>query len=393
MFRCSKVPEKLQPVIERWNHQGKQYYLGADNIFIYNQHMISYHGGEDIPITGWFAQNGSSDKSYRLTKSDVEEIQWELLQYFQTTRWTLFFDWHCNYQCPMCPYHGNGVLDKENYFEDKGEQKKVVLKEEAIKRIDQLAEYGIKTLIVMSSGEILLYPYWHDVSEYAHGKGMDLWTITNGSLWTEEVVKEAAALGYTNIRVSLDAVSFETYSKVRSRIREHYECAMRLPELLMKYGITTNVHFVRQEENLHEVQAFLEYWKSKEVDSISIANEFIFDDQVVVNKFAKSNKEYIEGMCTEFGKMQTFVAGNTVCCCGMNAQGSDGGRKLEIEGCGINVKEVVNAMRTDDSGLRKLCRKCAFYVPYCDETITDDGKWKVRRNFERETWIKMPQKS
>lgn len=393
MFRYNNVPEKLQPVIERWNQQQKEYYLGPENIFTYNQHKLTYHGGEDIPMIGWFVQNGDADKSYQLTKSDVEEIQWELMRYFQTTRWTLFFDWHCNYQCPMCPYHGNGVLDKENYFEDRCEQKRVVSKEEAVARIDRLAEYGIKTLIVMSSGEILLYPYWHEVSEYAHEKGMDLWTITNGSLWTEDIVKEAVDLGYTNIRVSLDAVSFNTYARIRSSVREHYEHAMQLPELLMKHGITTNVHFVRQEENLHEIQAFLEYWKEREVDSISIANEFVFHEEIVVNKFAKTDKEYIEGMCTEFGKMQTFVAGNTVCCCGMNAQGDGKNRRLETEGCAINVKNVVDAMRTEDSELRKLCRKCAFYVPYFEETITDDGKWKVCRNYERETWIKIPQES
>ena len=309
------------------------------------------------------------------------------MQYYRTTKWTLVLDWHCNYQCPMCPYHGDGVLEKEDYYEDRGGQKKVVSKDEAYERIDRLAEYGIKTLSIMSQGEILLYPYWYEVSKYANGKGMNLWTITNGSLWTEDTVKKAASLGYTNIRVSLDALSFDTYAQIRSNKRENYENAMKLPEMLMKYGIITNVHFVKQKENLHEAQPFIEYWKKKKVDSISVANEFCYDGEVLINKFAKSDKEYIEGLCTAFGNMQTLAAGNTQYCCGMDAQFGDMEKKLEVYGCQRSIDEAVEAMSTENSDLRKLCHQCSLYVPYNDEEII--GEWKVLRNYERETWIRI----
>ena len=389
MFKNKNLPKELCPLIDRWNRQGKEYYLSPDNMFSYNQHQIVYKGGESIPLEGWFAGNGDITEDYLLTKSDVEEIQHELLPYYKTTRWTLILDWHCNYQCQMCPYHGNGVLEKENYFEEAEGQKKVVSKEEAFEWIDKLAEYGIKTLSIISLGEIVLYPYWNEVSRYAHEKGMRLWTITNGSLWTEEKVKEAVSLGYTDIRVSLDAVSFETYAKIRSNKRDNYERAMQLPELLMKNGIVTNVHFVKQKENLHEVETFLEYWKEKKVDSISIANEFYFDGETVVNTFAESKKEYIEGMCTAFGNMQTFPGGDTKCCCGMIAESGEGARKLEESSCQMVIDEAVAAMRTENSGLRKQCHGCSLYVPYNEKEEIIDG-WKVTRNYERETWIRMP---
>lgn len=388
MLQCNNVPEQLQSLIKKWNQQGKEYYLSPDNLFSYNQHKITYHGVEDIPTSGWVASNGNAGPDYLLTKKDVEEIESELLKHYKTTRWTLTLDWHCNYQCRMCPYHGDGVADKEDYFEDRGGQKKVVSKETAYERIDQLIKYGIKTLSIMSAGEILLYPYWKEVSQYAHTMGgMELWTITNGSLWTEETVKEAASLGYTNIRVSLDALSFDTYAKIRSDRRDYYEKAMRLPELLMRYGINTNVHFVKQKENLHEVQAFIDYWKDKKVDSISIANEFYYDGEIVINKFERGNKEYIDGLCTAFGNMQTLAAGNTECCCGRNPQLGKNERKLELIGCQSSIDEAVHEMRTENSALRKQCRRCALYVPYNDEEIIDG--WRVSRNPERETWIKI----
>lgn len=388
MFRSKNLPEELHALVDKWNSEEKKYYLSPYNMFSYNQHQIAYKGGENIALEGWFAVNGDAGDDYLLTKKDVEEIQYELLPYYKTTRWTLILDWHCNYQCQMCPYHGNGVLEKENYFEEAGGQKKVVSKEDAFKWIDKLAEYGIKTLSIISLGEIVLYPYWSEVSEYAHKKGMRLWTITNGSLWTEEKVKEAVSLGYTDIRVSLDAVSFETYAKIRSNKRDNFERAMQLPELLMKNGIVTNVHFVKQKENLHEVEAFIEYWKEKKVDSISIANEFYFDGETVVNTFEESKKEYIEGMCTAFGNMQTFPDGDTKYCCGMIAGSGEKARKLEESGCQISIDEAVNAMRTENSDLRKLCCGCSLYVPYNEKEEIVDG-WKITRNAERETWIRM----
>lgn len=386
MPRSKNVPNKLRPLVKRWNDRGKRYYLCPENMFTYKQHKIMYHGGQDLPMSGWFASNGMG-QDYTLSKLDIEEIQLELLQYYRPTRWTLALDYQCNYQCPMCAFHGNGVADKEDYYEDRSIQKRVVSKEEAYRRIDCLVAYGIKTVDIASEGELLLYPYWKEVSKYAHEKGMNLWMITNGSLWTEDMVKVAVELGYTDIRVSLDALSYEVYSKIRSNRRDYYERAMALPELLMKYGITTNVHFVKQKENLHETQVFLEYWKKKKVNSISIANEFIYDGEVVINKFENNKKEYIEGLCTAFGNMQTFQAGDTKYCCGMIPELNNEVVKLDVVGCQKVVDDAIEAMRTKDSELRKLCHKCALYVPYSDEEII--GNWQVVKTYERETWKKL----
>lgn len=387
MFKKENVPEKLEALVERWNKQEKEYYIGPENLFSYNQHKITYKGGEDIPLTGWCASNGNTSDNYSLSKEDVEDITQELLQYYKPTKWTLILDWHCNYKCPMCCYHGDGMADDEDYYKDRGGQKKVVSKEEAFKRIDCLAEYGIKSLSIMSMGEILLYPHWKEVSVYAHNKGMDLWTITNGSLWTEDTVKEAVAMGYTDIRVSLDTISYETYKHIRSDKKEYYERAMKLPELLVKYGIRTNVHFVEQKENQDERQEFLDYWKEKKVDSISIAKQFYCEDDTVIDLHEETGKKYIEGLCTAFGNMQTLPDGYTHCCCGRMFEVTREDRKLESMGCRSVVDDAINDMRTSDSEMRKICRRCSMYVPYNDEKVVDG--WKVIKNYERETWIKL----
>lgn len=387
MFQKENVPKKLESIVERWNQQEKEYYIGPENLFFYNHHQITYKGGEDIPLSGWRASNGKASNNYMLSKEDVEDIAQELLQYYKPTKWTLILDWHCNYQCPMCCYHGDGMANDEDYYKDRGGQKKVVSKEEAYERIDCLADYGIKSLSIMSMGEILLYPYWREVSIYAHNKGLDLWTITNGSLWTEDTVKEAVAMGYTDIRVSLDTISYETYKHIRSDKKEYYERAIRLPELLMKYGIKTNVHFVEQKENQDERQEFLAYWKGKKVDSISMAKQYYCKDDTVIDLNEEMDKERIEGLCTAFGNMQTLPDGNTYCCCGRMFEVSREDRKLESVECQSVVDDAINDMRTCGSEMRKICRRCSMYVPYSDEKIING--WKIIKNSERETWIKL----
>lgn len=386
MMRKENIPEKLKPLLKRWEKQEKEFYISPDNLFTYNHHNLKYKGGEDIPLAGWFASNGKADDKYKLSKEDVEDIAQELLKYYKPTKWTLILDWHCNYQCPMCCYHGDGMSDTD-YYKDRGGQKKVISKDKAYERIDCLVEYGINSLSIMSMGEILLYPYWKEVSDYAHNKGMDLWTITNGSLWTEDIVKEAANMGYTDIRVSLDTISYETYAKIRSNKKEYFERAMRLPELLMKYGIKVNVHFIEQKENKDEKQEFLEYWKDKKVDSISIAKQFYCENETVKDMYAEMGKEYIEGLCTAFGNMQTLPDGNTHCCCGRMFEATSEERKLESIGCQNVMEDAINNMRTAESEMRKICYRCGMYVPYSDEKIMDG--WKIIKNSERETWMKL----
>lgn len=395
MFVEKNVPQKLRPVIERWNNLQKRYYLGPENLFKYDTHIIKYHGGENIPRSGWCAGNGKSADDYMLTKEDVEEIQHELLKYYKPDRWTIILDWRCNYQCPMCPYHGEGwKIGDEPLSVNKDSRKQIMSIEDASVLIDQLDSHGIKKLTLMSDGEFLLYPYWREVSEYAHKKGMDLWTITNGSLWTEETCREFAELGYTNIRVSLDALSFDTYAKIRSGRKDYYDNAIKLPENLMKYGITTNVHFVKQKENLHEVERFLEYWKEKKVNSISIANEFYYEQDKVKNKLENTKKEYLGGVCQAFGNMETLANGNTVYCCGMDAVSGSMDRDDEsannkfLKDCYNDlVSDAIFQMRDEYSQLRNLCHNCALYVPYHDEKIVD--QWKVTITSERETWMRI----
>lgn len=127
--------------------------------------------------------------------------------------------------------------------------------------------------------------------------------------------------------------------------------------------------------------------EGKKVDSISIAKQFYCEDDTVIDLHEETDKEYLEGLCTAFGNMQTLPDGNTHCCCGRMYEVTREERKLESMGCQSVVDDAINDMRTSESEMRKICRRCSMYVPYNDEKIVNG--WKVIKNYERETWIKL----
>ena len=184
-----------------------------------------------------------------------------MLQSYKPTSWSLLLDWRCIYTCPMCPFHGEGYTG--DYWKNRQKQRTVVPLETAKWRIDLLKHYGASHLSLISSGEIFLYPYWKDVADYAKDLGFSLGTTTNGAMITPELCQELIKHGFTNISVSHDAITFETYKQVRSADRKNFEAAMKAPEMLTDAGLKVNVHFVQQDANIHEKQQYIDMWKNQ----------------------------------------------------------------------------------------------------------------------------------
>jgi MoaA/NifB/PqqE/SkfB family radical SAM enzyme len=402
MTVAKNVPKSLEPVVNRWLAEQRDFYLGPENLFRFDQHPIRYLANPDISTQpgAWCCDNRARrDEPIRdLTPKEVQEIAMELARHYRPLRWTISLDYHCNYDCPMCPYHGTGYEGEEEKFQDYWEkhasQKRVVSKEEAFETIDILKENGIQILSLQSAGELFLYPHWKEVALYAGSKGFKLWGITNGSLADEKACQILQQAGFTDMRVSLDAVSFEVYSQIRSRRREFYDRAMRAPLLLQQHGIKVNVHFVKQAQNLHERDAFLNHWKQTEVDSISIANQFVYSADGCANKFAPEEKppRFIHGLCTKYGNFASWHDGTIIPCCGATPIYTDNPDHLlpKLTLKQGNFKECVETMNQlmsqADSPFRKICATCSLYTAYSTEKRVDG--WVVNVNPERETWTR-----
>lgn len=410
MYQNKNLPESLLTVVEKWSNSCKDFYLGPENIFLYQGRKIKYLSNPDIPEEKgtWFAASGNFDSGIipELTREQIEEIALCLAKYFRPYRWSITLDYHCNFTCSMCPFHGGGYESdfNEDYWKRRMSQKRVFPKDEAFDIIDVIAGNGITQLNLGTVGELFLYPYWREVANYAHKKEMELGTITNGSMINDELCKSMKEVGIVNVRVSLDALTYETYSKVRSSIRKNFETAVNAPLLLKKHGFTVNVHFVKVQENIHEAKDFLEYWKGTDVDSISMANQLVYHERVTTDKplsmdanpqyeSASGRDEFIHGICSKYGNFITQLNGNVVGCCEMTALYLDddpGGLPVlnfkndSFDQCIESLKGLIMDKK---SPLLSVCWKCPLYTLFTEEETVPG--WRVYRTKERETWVRL----
>lgn len=288
------APKQLLPLAQKWANEGKSFYLGPDNIFIHNDSKVVYAGAENVSkIEGsWYICTEDNRVITRyLYKSEVEEIQNAFAASVDPEIVSLFIDNKCNSRCYMCPYHGE---DTKYYNDNLKSAQVTVTLEEVKKRIDKIAEAGIKNISIVTNGEILVYKDWEKVYRYAASKGMGQFFNTNGFMLTEQVIKKLVDIGNIHVEVSLHALDFDTWSAVtRTKNRKLYETAINAPLLLKKYGINTSVAYVKTDRNIHVLKEFIDYWVPK-VDQVTLVNQINIDHD---NNQYEANYSEPVGIC------------------------------------------------------------------------------------------------
>jgi radical SAM protein with 4Fe4S-binding SPASM domain len=177
-------------------------------------------------------------------------------------------NYSCNLRCPMCTWAAETMVEKKAdwfTFEDY----KRILKEAVSK--------GTKSVRLCYINEPLIRKDIDQFIKYASDIGViDIIITTNGTLLTKEVSKQLIEAGLTKISVSLDAVTEETYNKIRvggnfkitmKNIHDFLEVRKSMNKKLPKLRVS----FVRSKINDHEHDAFVNYWKDK-ADSLGIQN-------------------------------------------------------------------------------------------------------------------------
>jgi radical SAM protein with 4Fe4S-binding SPASM domain len=111
----------------------------------------------------------------------------------------------CNLNCPSC-LTGSGSRNDAGGYIDLEKYKKVV---------DEIAPYGMGVLLYFR-GEPLIHPQFNDLVRYAKSKGLIVRTGSNvHSLDTAEKAQKLVESGLDWIRISLDGITQETYTKYR----------------------------------------------------------------------------------------------------------------------------------------------------------------------------------
>ena len=158
---------------------------------------------------------------------------------------------------------------------------------------------------------------------YCDGKGISFSIITNGILldedWLEFLIK------YLNrsstISFSLDAVTQETYEKVRGNysLEDLENKILYLIEHRGKKGPRVSVNFVYEEDNYAEKDLFLNKWKYK-VDAVHIGVA-LDSERRIPNAYRKSDNIKKREICPFLEEVMTIDSGGEIRLCPIDSFG------------------------------------------------------------------------
>lgn len=166
---------------------------------------------------------------------------------------------YCNLLCAHCAY--KTIVKNSNYKQ--GFMKFVLYK----KIIDEISKYKGITLRPFDRGEALMSHDLPKMIRYAKEKGIErVWLNTNGVLLSSQMSKELLGAGLDQLEISIDAVSRETFEKIKGK--DEYDQVVkntieycRLKKKL--YPKTKSVvSFVESEMNTFEKDDFIKFWQN-----------------------------------------------------------------------------------------------------------------------------------
>lgn len=146
------------------------------------------------------------------------------------------------------------------------------------KIVDEVREHGAgntQYIRYSSEGEPLIHPKGYDMIEYAaRNSGVFVTLTTNGTIMNEKRMRRLLDSGVHMIDISIDAMTQETYAKVRVNgdLNVTRSNVINLLAWIRQSGSPTKVvvSFIEQPQNLHETEQFRVYWNEQGVDSVVV---------------------------------------------------------------------------------------------------------------------------
>jgi radical SAM protein with 4Fe4S-binding SPASM domain len=169
---------------------------------------------------------------------------------------------YCNLKCAMCHF--------AKYYHNPQKKKNMDL--EMLDLILNQCRGRLPAVLIGSGAESFLHPQINEIIQKFHDAGiMDIIVSTNGIMLTETMIELLVRLNIPRITVSVDAVSQETYAKIRggrlSIIEKNILNLIAAKKKAQKKLPYIRLTYVIQPENMHEQQAFESRW-SNVVDRI-----------------------------------------------------------------------------------------------------------------------------
>ncbi len=143
------------------------------------------------------------------------------------------------------------------------------------KRLKEMARLGVKSVMFAGEGEPLMHKNIAEIINHAKKWGIDVALTTNGVLLTPRVIDKTLA-NITWIKVSINAATQETYSKIHRTSRADFDkviANMSYAARLRKkngYSCTLGMQLVLLPENCHEAASLAKIAKDIGMDYLVI---------------------------------------------------------------------------------------------------------------------------
>ncbi len=168
------------------------------------------------------------------------------------------FTYKCNLNCKHC-------------YSDAGTNPRGELStSEAIKVVDQLADFGV-TSLAFSGGEPLMRKDFFDVAEHAVDSGLYVSVATNGTLLTPERVKKLKKVGLNYVEISLDGAESYTHDAFR-RTPNSFNQALNGLKNCVKEDICTCLAITATKNNLKEIPSVFTLAQDLGVERFTLFN-------------------------------------------------------------------------------------------------------------------------
>lgn len=176
----------------------------------------------------------------------------------------------CNLECIHCPHL---EFKKSRHY-----AARYLAPALNAKIVDEVKEHGAghtQYIRYSSEGEPLVHPNGYEMIEYAaQNSGVFVTLTTNGSIMSEKRTRRLLDSGVHMIDISIDAMTPETYAKVRVKgdLNVTRANVLNLITWIRQSGSPTKVvvSFVEQALNQHEAEEFKSYWNEQGADNVVI---------------------------------------------------------------------------------------------------------------------------
>jgi len=228
-------------------------------------------------------------------------------------------NYKCNFECPMCT-QGNPELKAKFGYDEQ------ITSDQVAAILEEGRRHGCPSISFQGDNEPFLIKALPDWFAMARDAGfLDIMVNTNGSVMTPRLAERILDSGLTRIRFSLDAVTRETYEKIRlkgdfNKVRRNIRMFLEARAERGAELPVVGVNFVKMAVNAHEVEPFIAEWNDK-VDFIVIQDFMTPDIEGDYAELDIENREPVDDFKCAQPWQRLYIRGNgdvTACCAMFN---------------------------------------------------------------------------